>query len=125
MLLLCFSIREVAQSHQSLEQELAHAVNASSKAMDVVYATSKASGVTTATTPRSLLHFMALLIDSSASLSTLLSPPPQALSCSLVLQMVINVKVLLRETELLLAGKMSMVTVSSCQQRDGVRIVHQ
>lgn len=42
---LCFSIREVAQSHHSLEQELAHAVNASSKAMDVVYANSKNSGV--------------------------------------------------------------------------------
>lgn len=42
---LRFSIREVAQSHHSLEQELAHAVNASSKAMDVVYANSKSSGV--------------------------------------------------------------------------------
>uniref|UniRef100_UPI0037E7DED4 diacylglycerol kinase delta isoform X2 n=1 Tax=Semicossyphus pulcher TaxID=241346 RepID=UPI0037E7DED4 len=39
------SIREVAQSHHSLEQELAHAVNASSKAMDVVYANSKSSGL--------------------------------------------------------------------------------
>uniref|UniRef100_A0A8P4FZ48 Diacylglycerol kinase n=1 Tax=Dicentrarchus labrax TaxID=13489 RepID=A0A8P4FZ48_DICLA len=65
---LIHSIREVAQSHHSLEQELAHAVNASSKAMDVVY----------------------------------------ALSCSVVLQMVVNVKALLSETELLLAGKMSM-----------------
>uniref|UniRef100_A0A3Q4B4I1 Diacylglycerol kinase n=1 Tax=Mola mola TaxID=94237 RepID=A0A3Q4B4I1_MOLML len=66
---LIHSIREVAQSHHSLEQELAHAVNASSKAMDVVY----------------------------------------ALSCNVVLQMVVNVKVLLGETELLLAGKMSML----------------
>ncbi|XP_074506108.1 diacylglycerol kinase delta isoform X2 [Sebastes fasciatus] len=72
---LIHSIREVAQSHHSLEQELAHAVNASSKAMDVVYSNSKSSG---------------------------------ALSCSVVLQMVINVKALLSETELLLAGKMSM-----------------
>ncbi|GLD53454.1 diacylglycerol kinase delta isoform X1, partial [Lates japonicus] len=56
------SIREVAQSHHSLEQELAHAVNASSKAMDVVYANSKSSG---------------------------------ALSCSVVVQMVSNVKALL------------------------------
>ncbi|XP_044057493.1 diacylglycerol kinase delta-like isoform X2 [Siniperca chuatsi] len=72
---LIHSIREVAQSHHSLEQELAHAVNASSKAMDVVYANSKSSG---------------------------------ALSCSVVLQMVSNVKALLSETELLLAGKMSM-----------------
>nr|XP_023656099.1 diacylglycerol kinase delta isoform X5 [Paramormyrops kingsleyae] len=35
------SIREIAQSHQDIEQELAHAVNASCKAMDVVYAKSK------------------------------------------------------------------------------------
>ncbi|TNN01383.1 hypothetical protein fugu_010765 [Takifugu bimaculatus] len=73
---LIHSIREVAQSHHSLEQELAHAVNASSKAMDVVYADSKGSG---------------------------------SLSCSVVLQMVVNVKVLLKETELLLTGKMSML----------------
>uniref|UniRef100_G3NM54 Diacylglycerol kinase n=1 Tax=Gasterosteus aculeatus TaxID=69293 RepID=G3NM54_GASAC len=72
---LCFSIREVAETHHSLEQELAHAVNASSKAMDVVYANSNNS---------------------------------QALCCSVVLQMVSNVKALLSETELLLAGKMSM-----------------
>lgn len=45
MCLWRFSIREVAQSHQSMEQELAHAVNASSKAMDVVYADSKSSRV--------------------------------------------------------------------------------
>ncbi|XP_070685855.1 diacylglycerol kinase delta isoform X2 [Pempheris klunzingeri] len=73
---LIHSIREVAQSHHSLEQELAHAVNASSKAMDVVYNNSKSSG---------------------------------ALSCSVVLQMVVNVKALLSETELLLAGKMSLL----------------
>ncbi|XP_035477737.2 diacylglycerol kinase delta isoform X1 [Scophthalmus maximus] len=73
---LIHSIREVAQSHHSLEQELAHAVNASSKAMDVVYANSKGSG---------------------------------ALGCSVVLHMVGNVKALLSETELLLAGKMSML----------------
>uniref|UniRef100_A0A8C1WG72 Diacylglycerol kinase n=1 Tax=Cyprinus carpio TaxID=7962 RepID=A0A8C1WG72_CYPCA len=40
-----FSIRDVAQSHHTIEQELAHAVNASSKAMDLVYANSKSSGV--------------------------------------------------------------------------------
>uniref|UniRef100_A0A3Q4H3T4 Diacylglycerol kinase delta n=1 Tax=Neolamprologus brichardi TaxID=32507 RepID=A0A3Q4H3T4_NEOBR len=68
-------IREVAQSHQSMEQELAHAVNASSKAMDVVYADSKSS---------------------------------RALSCSVVIQMVSNIKALVSETELLLSGKMSM-----------------
>uniref|UniRef100_A0A1A8JID6 Diacylglycerol kinase, delta 130kDa n=1 Tax=Nothobranchius kuhntae TaxID=321403 RepID=A0A1A8JID6_NOTKU len=70
---LILSIREVAQSHHSMEQELAHAVNASSKAMDVVYAKS-----------------------------------PGALTCSSVVQMVSNVRALLSETELLLAGKMSM-----------------
>lgn len=72
---LIHSIREVAQSHQSMEQELAHAVNASSKAMDVVYADSKSS---------------------------------RALSCSVVIQMVSNIKALVSETELLLSGKMSM-----------------
>ncbi|XP_036092249.1 diacylglycerol kinase delta isoform X5 [Rousettus aegyptiacus] len=34
---LIHSIREIAQSHRDMEQELAHAVNASSKAMDRVY----------------------------------------------------------------------------------------
>ncbi|XP_067222287.1 diacylglycerol kinase delta-like isoform X2 [Chanodichthys erythropterus] len=41
---LIHSIREVAESHHTIEQELAHAVNASSKAMDLVYANSKSSG---------------------------------------------------------------------------------
>ncbi|KAA0702404.1 Diacylglycerol kinase delta [Triplophysa tibetana] len=41
---LIHSIREVAQAHPTIEQELAHAVNASSKAMDLVYANSKTSG---------------------------------------------------------------------------------
>ncbi|KAM3615911.1 uncharacterized protein V6R79_009553 [Siganus canaliculatus] len=81
---LIHSIREVAQYHHSLEQELAHAVNASSKAMDVVYAKSKSSA---------------------------------ALSCSAVLQMVVNVKALLSETELLLSGKMSMQLDSSQQDQ--------
>ncbi|MEE6527399.1 hypothetical protein FKM82_028764, partial [Ascaphus truei] len=34
---LIHSIKEIAVSHQSLEQELAHAVNASSKSMENVY----------------------------------------------------------------------------------------
>ncbi|KAM9820276.1 diacylglycerol kinase delta [Neosynchiropus ocellatus] len=71
---LIHSIREVAQSHHHMEQELAHVVNASSKAMDVVYA--EGSGV---------------------------------LSRSVVVHLVENVKALLSETELLLAGKMSML----------------
>ncbi|XP_078785946.1 diacylglycerol kinase delta isoform X3 [Oryzias latipes] len=70
---LIHSIRDVAQSHHTMEQELAHAVNASAKAMDAVY--SKSS---------------------------------EALSCSVVLHLVSNVKALLSETELLLVGKMSM-----------------
>lgn len=105
---MSLSIREVAQSHQSLEQELAHAVNASSKAMDVVYASSKASGVNTLPPlTLSLSHSLVLLMAAGTNPP----PPPQALSCSVVLHMVVNVKVLVRETELLLAGKMSMVTV--------------
>ncbi|XP_063061526.1 diacylglycerol kinase delta-like isoform X3 [Engraulis encrasicolus] len=72
---LIHSIREIAKSHPSMEQELAHAVNASSKSMDVVYANSKSTG---------------------------------GLNCSVVVQMVSNVKALHSETELLLAGKMCM-----------------
>lgn len=40
-----YSIREIAQSYQDMEQELAHAVNASSKSMDQVYAKSKSAEV--------------------------------------------------------------------------------
>uniref|UniRef100_A0A8C3C826 Diacylglycerol kinase n=1 Tax=Cairina moschata TaxID=8855 RepID=A0A8C3C826_CAIMO len=42
---LIHSIREIAQSYQDMEQELAHAVNASSKSMDKVYAKSKSTEV--------------------------------------------------------------------------------
>lgn len=38
---LIHSIREIAQSHRDMEQELAHAVNASSKAMERVYGKSR------------------------------------------------------------------------------------
>uniref|UniRef100_A0A9J8DM21 Diacylglycerol kinase n=1 Tax=Cyprinus carpio carpio TaxID=630221 RepID=A0A9J8DM21_CYPCA len=72
---LIHSIREAAQSHHTIEQELAHAVNASSKAMDLVYANSKSSG---------------------------------GLTCNVVMEMVSNVKALHSETQLLLAGKMSL-----------------
>uniref|UniRef100_A0A3P9JBT6 SAM domain-containing protein n=1 Tax=Oryzias latipes TaxID=8090 RepID=A0A3P9JBT6_ORYLA len=75
-------IRDVAQSHHTMEQELAHAVNASAKAMDAVY--SKSS---------------------------------EALSCSVVLHLVSNVKALLSETELLLVGKMSMGLVTDFSKR--------
>lgn len=40
-----YSIREIAQAFQDMEQELAHAVNASSKSMDKVYAKSKSTEV--------------------------------------------------------------------------------
>lgn len=50
---------------------------------------------------------------------------PQSLSCSVVLQMVINVKVLLKETELLLSGKMSMVIRFSPVKSFGIAIVQQ
>ncbi|MGH0153954.1 UNVERIFIED_CONTAM: hypothetical protein FKN15_045225 [Acipenser sinensis] len=77
---LIHSIREIAQSHQRMEQELAHAVNASSKSMDVVYAKSKNT---------------------------------EGLNCSVVFEMVNNVKALHNETELLLAGKMCLVSMES------------
>ncbi|XP_049581925.1 diacylglycerol kinase delta [Syngnathus scovelli] len=69
------SICHLAQSHRSLEQELAHAVNASSKSMDRVYTQTGAL---------------------------------RAASCGAVVAMVKDVKALLSETELLLAGKISM-----------------
>lgn len=61
---------------------------------------------------------LSVCLSLSQSLSlTCLSLPSclslQALSCSVVFQMVSNVKVLFSETELLLAGKMSMVTTST------------
>ncbi|XP_035878579.1 diacylglycerol kinase delta isoform X2 [Phyllostomus discolor] len=40
---LIHSIREIAQSHQDMEQELAHAVNASSKSLDQVYSRPRAA----------------------------------------------------------------------------------
>uniref|UniRef100_A0A8C6DMM3 Diacylglycerol kinase n=1 Tax=Moschus moschiferus TaxID=68415 RepID=A0A8C6DMM3_MOSMO len=72
---LIHSIRELAQSHRDVEQELAHAVNASSKSMDQVYGKPRAA---------------------------------EGLSCSLVLEMVNNVRALRSETELLLAGRLAL-----------------
>ncbi|EHB13973.1 Diacylglycerol kinase delta [Heterocephalus glaber] len=74
---LIHSIREIAQSHRDMEQELAHAVNASSKAMDRVYGK-----------PRTA----------------------EGLNCSFVQEMVNNIRALRSETELLLAGKMALVS---------------
>ena len=53
---VCFSIREIAQFHHVMEQELAHAVNASAKTMDIVYA-NKSSSV-----PNPLLVYMNIYI---------------------------------------------------------------
>ncbi|XP_072546858.1 diacylglycerol kinase delta isoform X2 [Salminus brasiliensis] len=83
---LIHSIREIAQTHPSVEQELAHAVNASSKAMDMVYANSKNN---------------------------------TGLTCSVVVQMVSNVKALHSETELLLAGKMCLLDPPQREQLNG------
>lgn len=44
-LLYLSRIRETAQLHHTMEQELAHAVNASAKSMDKVYAKSKTTEV--------------------------------------------------------------------------------
>ncbi|XP_077063225.1 diacylglycerol kinase delta isoform X2 [Siphateles boraxobius] len=82
---LIHSIREVAESHHTIEQELAHAVNASSKAMDCVYANKSSGGLT----------------------------------CSVVMEMVSNVKALHSETELLLAGKMCLLDPPQRDQLSG------
>ncbi|XP_056112656.1 diacylglycerol kinase delta-like isoform X3 [Rhinichthys klamathensis goyatoka] len=82
---LIHSIREVAESHHTIEQELAHAVNASSKAMDRVYANKSSGGLT----------------------------------CSVVMEMVSNVKALHSETELLLAGKMCLLDPPQRDQLTG------
>ncbi|XP_077421451.1 diacylglycerol kinase delta isoform X2 [Vanacampus margaritifer] len=83
------SICQLAQSHRSLEQELAHAVNASSKSMDRVYTQSGAIG---------------------------------AASCDAVVAMVKDVKALLSETELLLAGNMSMALDAAQQEQLNVAL---
>uniref|UniRef100_A0A4W3I4E3 Diacylglycerol kinase n=1 Tax=Callorhinchus milii TaxID=7868 RepID=A0A4W3I4E3_CALMI len=73
--MICYGDVNTAQLHHTMEQELAHAVNASAKSMDRVYAKSKTT---------------------------------EGLNCNLVMEMVNNVKALYNETELLLAGKMSL-----------------
>lgn len=53
LLRVCLSsIRELAQSHRDVEQELAHAVNASSKSMDRVYGKPRAAEVPAPSRPR-------------------------------------------------------------------------
>uniref|UniRef100_A0A7N8YRR7 Diacylglycerol kinase n=1 Tax=Mastacembelus armatus TaxID=205130 RepID=A0A7N8YRR7_9TELE len=77
---LIHSIREVAQCHHSMEQELAHAVNASSKAMDVVYANSKSSGVRHSAWSVSLL---VLTVGVSVCLQQLDPPQQEQLNAAL------------------------------------------
>ncbi|KAG8456779.1 hypothetical protein GDO86_002529 [Hymenochirus boettgeri] len=66
-------IKEIAVTHHSMEQELAHAVNASSKSMEKVCKNS------------------------------------EGMTCSHVMEMITNVRALLNETELVLAGKMALL----------------
>ncbi|MGH0158106.1 UNVERIFIED_CONTAM: hypothetical protein FKN15_035228, partial [Acipenser sinensis] len=99
-------IREIAQSHQRMEQELAHAVNASSKSMDVVYAKSK----NTESHQRMEQELAHAVNASSKSMDVVYakSKNTEGLNCSVVFEMVNNVKALHNETELLLAGKMCL-----------------
>ncbi|KAI5930508.1 Diacylglycerol kinase delta [Manis javanica] len=100
---LIHSIREIAQCHRGVEQELAHAVNASSKSMDRVYSKARAAEVPAPLRSSSpgLLGPLGLLHGASSGSST-------GLNCSFVLEMVNNIKALRSETELLLAGKMAL-----------------
>ncbi|KAM4693215.1 diacylglycerol kinase delta isoform 2-T2 [Discoglossus pictus] len=75
---LIHSIKEIAVSHQSMEQELAHAVNASSKSMEMVY-TKSSEGLSCThvmemvTNVRALLNETELLLSSKMALQ--LDPP--------------------------------------------------
>ncbi|XP_077578197.1 diacylglycerol kinase delta [Stigmatopora nigra] len=104
--LLIGSICQLARSHRGVEQELAHAVNASSKSLEPLYA----AGVGNCRPP---------------------PPPPRpypdnaddgllatrALSCGTVALAAKDVKALLSETELLLAGKMATVLDAGQQEQ--------
>ncbi|XP_057359383.1 diacylglycerol kinase delta isoform X2 [Manis pentadactyla] len=100
---LIHSIREIAQCHRGVEQELAHAVNASSKSMDRVYSRARAAEV-----PAPLRSSSSGLLGPSGLLHGASSGSSQGLNCSFVLEMVNNIKALRSETELLLAGKMAL-----------------
>nr|XP_061811910.1 diacylglycerol kinase delta-like [Nerophis lumbriciformis] len=82
--LLIGSICQLARSHRGVEQELAHAVNASSKSLDPLYDTTGAAGT---------------------------------LSCGTVALAAKDVKALLSETELLLAGKMATALDAGQQEQ--------
>eukprot|EP00069_Balaena_mysticetus_P008325 bmy_19567T0 len=100
---LIHSIREIAQSHRDVEQELAHAVNASSKSMDRVYGRPRTTEV-----PALFRSFSCGPLSPSGRLHSVCSGSSQGLSCSFVLEMVNNVRALRSETELLLAGKLAL-----------------
>uniref|UniRef100_A0A8D1WV42 Diacylglycerol kinase n=2 Tax=Sus scrofa TaxID=9823 RepID=A0A8D1WV42_PIG len=100
---LIHSIREIAQSHRDVEQELAHAVNASSKSMDRVYGKPRAAEV-----PALFPSCSPSLTQPSGRPHGVCSGSSQGLSCSFVLDMVNNVRALRSETELLLAGKLAL-----------------
>ncbi|XP_047629753.1 diacylglycerol kinase delta isoform X2 [Phacochoerus africanus] len=100
---LIHSIREIAQSHRDVEQELAHAVNASSKSMDRVYGKPRAAEV-----PALFPSCSPSPMQPSGRLHGVCSGSSQGLSCSSVLDMVNNVRALRSETELLLAGKLAL-----------------
>lgn len=99
---LIHSIREIAECHRDLEQELAHAVNASSKSMDRVYSRPRATEV-----PR-LSGLAPGLVAPSGLLQGVFSASSQGLNCTFVQEMVNNIKALRSETELLLAGRMAL-----------------
>ncbi|KAJ8781611.1 hypothetical protein J1605_010869 [Eschrichtius robustus] len=112
---LIHSIREIAQSHRDVEQELAHAVNASSKSMDRVYGRPRTTEV-----PALFRSFSCGPLSPSGRLHGVCSGSSQGLSCSFVLEMVNNVRALRSETELLLAGKLALVSWGGrllCAQR--------
>lgn len=87
-----------------MEQELAHAVNASSKSMDRVYGKPRAAEVPAPSRPCPR-HPPAL-----GPSPWFCSGSSQGLSCSLVLEMVNNVRALRSETELLLGGRLALVS---------------
>lgn len=87
-----------------MEQELAHAVNASSKSMDRVYSKPRTTEVPA--------HFQSAPLGACSlwPLHGICFVSSQGLNCSLVLEMVSNIKALRSETELLLAGKVALVS---------------
>lgn len=74
---LIHSIREVAQQHSRMEQELAHAVNASSKAMDVVYSDCRSPGALR----------RSVVVDMVSNVKALLSETELLLSGNMSLQL--------------------------------------